>query len=113
MEKNASLLQRINHTLAWVTVALFIPFALSGYGATNPEVTMLLTGGVFTRAFSLYLHVRLAAPVLILLMIHILIGGRTALTRLGVREGRILDLSMILIGLVVTALIVWLQYPYF
>jgi hypothetical protein len=89
---------------------LFIVFAISGFGILNPKVTSELTGGVFTRTISLYLHVNLAVPVLVLLMIHVLIGLKTALTRWGVEEGRLLYAFLIILGGFVTALIVIAQY---
>lgn len=110
MNQRSKPLQRFNHILAWVTVILFIFFALSGYGITNPEATTQLTGGIFTRAFSLYLHLKLAAPVLILLLIHVLIGGKTALTRWGLHKEKLLDTLLVLVGLFVAGIIIWLQY---
>jgi hypothetical protein len=89
---------------------LFTIFAISGFGITNPRMTSGLTGGVFTLSVSLYLHLNLAAPVLILLMIHVLIGLKTALTRWGVEEGRLLNAVLIALGLFITALIILARY---
>jgi hypothetical protein len=84
--------------------------AVSGFGITNPAMTSELTGGVFTPSVSLYLHLNLAAPVLILLMIHVLIGLKNALTRWGIEEGRLLNTVIIALGLFVTALIIVARY---
>jgi hypothetical protein len=91
-------------------VVLFIVFAISGFGITNPRMTSELTGGLFKPSVSLYLHLNLAAPVLILLMIHVLIGLKTALARWGVEEGRLLNVVLIALGLFVTALIILARY---
>ena len=103
-------LQKFNRLLAWSTVVLFAVFAVSGFGMTNPGLTAGLTGGIFTSAFSMYLHVNLAAPVLILLLIHLLIGMRTALTRWGIEEGMLLNVFVIGLGLSVAALIILARY---
>jgi len=56
------------------------------------------------------LHVNLAAPVLILLLIHLLIGMRTALTRWGMEEGMLLNAFVIGLGLFVATLIILARY---
>jgi hypothetical protein len=66
---------------------------------TNPELTSLLTGGIFTSSFSMYLHANLAVPVLLLLLIHVIIGLKTALTRWGIEEGKLLNVFLIILGL--------------
>jgi cytochrome b subunit of formate dehydrogenase len=103
-------LQRFNRLLAWSTVVLFAVFVISGFGMTNPKLTTDLTGGIFTSSFSMYLHVNLAAPVLILLLIHLLIGMRTALTRWGIEEGLLLNAFVIALGVFVAALIILARY---
>lgn len=103
-------LQRFDRLLAWSTVILFAVFVVSGFGMTNPRLTAELTGGIFTSSFSMYLHVNLAAPVLILLLIHLLIGMRTALTRWGIEEGMLLNAFVIILGLFVAALIILARY---
>jgi Ni,Fe-hydrogenase I cytochrome b subunit len=109
-KKNNNYLQRFNRLLIWSTVVLFIVFAFSGYGITRPEVTTELTNGIFTRNFSMYLHLHLAGLVLILLLIHVLIGLKIALARWGVEEGKLLNAFIIILGLFVGALIILMQY---
>jgi hypothetical protein len=89
---------------------LFIILAISGFGLTNPTMTSELTGGVFTKSVCLYLHLNLAVPVLILLLIHVLIGLKTALTRWGAEEERLLNVVLVALGLFVTALIILARY---
>jgi hypothetical protein len=103
-------LQRFNRLLAWFTVVLFALLAISGFGMTNPRLTTLLTGGIFTGEFSMYLHANLAAPVLLLLLIHVLIGMKNALTRWGIEPGRLLNAFLIALGLFVAALIILARY---
>lgn len=94
-------------------MVLLIIFVISGFGIDNPTMTSDLTGGVFTRSFSLYLHLNLAVPVLILLMIHVLIALKTALTRWGLGEEKLLNVVLIALGLFVTVLIVLARYLVF
>jgi hypothetical protein len=89
---------------------LFIFLAISGYGILNPGLVSELTGGMFTHPFSLYLHTTLILPTLTLLMIHILIAIRSTLTRWGIREGKLLDTFLVLLGAFVLTLIVMMQY---
>ncbi|HUW48171.1 MAG TPA: hypothetical protein VMW36_05470 [Patescibacteria group bacterium] len=103
-------LTKLNRVLVWLTLVLFIVFTISGYGITNPELIRELTGGVFTRAISLKLHLNLAFPVLALLTIHILIGAKSALTRWGVKQGRLLNAFLILLGIFAAALLILMQY---
>jgi thiosulfate reductase cytochrome b subunit len=107
---NDRLLVKLNRVLVWLTLFLFIVFIISGYGITNPEVIRELTGGVFTRAVSLNLHLNLAFPVLVLLTIHILIGAKSALTRWGVKQGKLLNSFLILLGVFAVALLTLMQY---
>lgn len=109
-EKDNDNLQRFNRLLVWLTLVLLIFLVLSGFGMTNPEVTTRLTGGIFTTTFSMYLHTNLVVPVLILLLIHVLIGMKTALIRWGIEEGWLLKIFLITIGLFATALIILLRY---
>ena len=109
-KKENGYLQRFNRMLVWPTAVLLIVFVFSGFGMTNPKLTNALTGGIFTGAFSMYLHVNLAAPVLMLLLIHALIGMRTALARWGIEEGMLLNAFLITLGLFVAALIILARY---
>lgn len=103
-------LQRFNRLLVWPTLVLFIFLAISGYGTLNPGLVSELTGGLFTHASSLYLHTTLVLPALTLLMIHILIAIRSTLTRWGIREGKLLDAFLVLLGAFVLGLMVMMQY---
>lgn len=83
---------------------------ISGFGITNPRMTSELTGGVFNVNNSLYWHLNLVVPVLVLLMIHVLIALKNALTRWGVEEARLVNVVLIALGLFVTALIILARY---
>ena len=111
MEKSSdSCLKKLNRLLVWPTLVLSVIFAISGYGITNPGLVTELTGGVLTRAVSLKLHLVLAFPVLMLLTIHVLIGAKSALTRWGVKEGTLLNVFLLLIGIFTMTLLALMQY---
>jgi hypothetical protein len=107
---NDRFLTKLNRVLVWLALVLFIVFTISGYGITNPELIKELTGGIFTRAISLNLHLNLAFPILALLTIHILIGAKSALTRWGVKQGRLLNAFLILLGIFAVAVLILMQY---
>lgn len=106
----ANHLQRFNRLLVWPTLVLFIFLGISGYGILNPGLVSELTGGLLTHAFSLSLHTTLVLPTLTLLVVHILIAIRSTLTRWGIREGKLLDAFLFLLGAFVVALMVVMQY---
>jgi cytochrome b subunit of formate dehydrogenase len=92
-------LQRLNHAIVWLLAFLLILLAVTGYGITNPQVVDELTGGILTHPLSLYLHTLLDFPVFVLLMIHVLIGLRSALLRRGVKDGKMLSAFLLILGL--------------
>jgi cytochrome b subunit of formate dehydrogenase len=109
-ETGENYLQRFNRLLVWPTLVLFVLLAISGYGVLNPNLVKELTGGLFTHPFSLYLHTILVLPTLTLVMVHVLIALRSTLTRWGIREGKLLDAFLILLGIFALTLMVSMQY---
>jgi hypothetical protein len=103
-------LKRFNHLLVWPTLVLLILLAISGYAILNPGMIRELTGGLFTHTFSLYLHETLVLPTLTLILIHVLIAIKTILIRGGVREGKLLDAFLLLLGAFVLLLMILMQY---
>jgi cytochrome b subunit of formate dehydrogenase len=103
-------LQRFNRLLVWPTLILFILLAISGYGILNPRLINELTGGLLNHPLSLYLHTTLILPTLTLIMIHVLIAIRSTLIRWGIREDRLLDAFVLLLGAFVLTLMVMMQY---
>jgi cytochrome b subunit of formate dehydrogenase len=104
-------LKRFNRLLVWPTLIFFIILAISGYGIVNPGLVGELTGGLFGNSiFSLRIHMALVLPTLMLLMTHVLIAIRSTLIRWGVREGKLLNAFLILLGAFTVALIVLMQF---
>lgn len=107
---DVSYLKRFNSILVWITLVLSIVLVITGYGITNPGFVSNLTGGIFTRALSLSIHIRLAFVVLILLTIHVLIGAKSALTRWGVKNETLLNVFLLLLGFFAITLLTLMQY---
>jgi succinate dehydrogenase/fumarate reductase cytochrome b subunit len=103
-------LRKFNRLLVWPTLVLFILLAISGYALLNPRLVGELTGGVFNRTFSSYLHEILILPTLTLLSIHTLIGIRMTLIRWGVREGKLLNAFLLILGAFALFLMALMQY---
>ena len=103
-------LKRFNRVLVWPTLVLSGFLAISGYALQNPRLVGELTGGVFTHPLSLYLHKTLVMPTSMLLLIHVLIGIKMMLVRWGVREGKLLDAFLLLLGAFALLLMVLMQY---
>jgi succinate dehydrogenase/fumarate reductase cytochrome b subunit len=110
MANSNDLLVRINRLLVWPTLVLFVAYVIFGYGIWNPKLISELSFGVLNRTFSLYLHNVLALPVLTLLLVHVLIGLRTALIRWGVKEGNLLNAFLLLLGLFAVILLLLMQF---
>jgi len=91
-------LLKLNRVFVWVCFFLLIIFVLSGYGIANPELVEALTGGIVTRMSAIYLHRILDMPLLALLMTHILIELKFALARWGVKDGKLLNVFLIILG---------------
>jgi cytochrome b subunit of formate dehydrogenase len=111
VEERKDYLKRFNRLLVWPTLVLFIILAISGFGSLNPGFVGELTGGLFgNHGFSMGIHEELVLPTLTLLTIHVLIAIRSTLIGWGVREGRLLNAFLILLGAFVLTLIVLMQY---
>ena len=106
----SSRLRKFDCWLAWLTLTLFVVFAVAGYGVINPKLTSALTGGLFVRSVSLYLHLNLAFPIMTLVTIHVLIGVKSVFTGWGVKEGRLLYAFLITLGVFTVALLGLMQY---
>jgi hypothetical protein len=109
-KKRNSYLAKLNRMLIWPTFVLFVFYVICGFGIINLSSVSALTGNVLDRDRSAYFHTTLTAPVLILLLIHMMIGLRFNLIHWGVREGKLLNASVIGLGAFFIALFIILQY---
>lgn len=109
-KKRNSYLAKLNRILIWLTFVLLVFYVVCGFGIINSSSVSTLTGGVLNRDRSAYFHTTLTAPVLILLLIHMMIGLRFNLIRWGVRKGRLLDAFVVGFGVFFMALFIILQY---
>jgi len=109
-KKRNSNLAKLNRILIWLTFVLFVFYVICGFGIINSSSVSSLTGGILNRDRSAYFHTTLTAPVLILLLVHMMIGLRFSLIHWGVREGKLLNAFVIGLGVFFIALFIILQY---
>ncbi|MCJ7767455.1 hypothetical protein MUP79_03585 [Candidatus Bathyarchaeota archaeon] len=109
-KKRNSNLAKLNRILIWLTFVLFVFYVICGFGIINSSSVSSLTGGILNRDRSAYFHTTLTAPVLILLLVHMMIGLRFNLIHWGVREGKLLNAFVIGLGVFFIALFIILQY---
>jgi hypothetical protein len=109
-KKRNSYLAKLNRILIWPTFVLFVFYVICGFGIINSSSVSTLTGGFLNRDRSAYFHTTLTAPVLILLLIHMMIGLRFNLIHWGVREGKLLNAFVIGLGAFFIALFIILQH---
>lgn len=112
-KKRKSYLSKLNRILIWFTFFLFVFYVICGFGIINSSSVGTLTGNVLDRDRSAYFHTTLTAPILILLLVHMMIGLRSNLVHWGIREGKLLNAFVIGLGTFFIALFIMLQYVRF
>lgn len=88
MDRNVAL-NKIDRVMAWLLWALFLLMTLSGY---------MLTKGFIDRAWGFLAHLQLAIPAMAVFTIHFAIRLRFILIRWKMKEGPLVDLVSILVG---------------
>lgn len=89
MDRNTAL-NRVDRVIAWLLWALFIGMTLSGY---------MLTKGFIDRYWGFLAHFQLAIPAMALFTIHFAIRLRFILLRWRIKEGLLVNLTPVLVGL--------------
>lgn len=99
MELNI-LLKRIDRTVVWFLLTLFLVFMVSGY---------MITRGFLDRYYGLLLHTELDLPIMIVFAVHVMINIRFFLIRKGIKEDRGLNLFSLMIGSILFLFILYLD----
>jgi hypothetical protein len=89
--------------VAWSLWALFLLMTLSGY---------MLTKGFIDRSWGFLAHLQLAIPAMALFTIHFAIRLRVILLRWKMKEGLLVNLVSILVGIMVFLPILYLGLFY-
>jgi hypothetical protein len=89
--------------VAWSLWALFLLMTLSGY---------MLTKGFIDRSWGLLAHLQLAIPAMALFTIHFAIRLRFILLRWKMKEGLLVNLASILVGIMVFLPILYIALFY-
>lgn len=88
LDRNLAL-NRFDRVIAWLLWALFIVMTLSGY---------MLTKGFIDRYWGFLAHLQLAIPAMLLFTIHFAIRLRFILLRWKMKEGVLVNLIPLLVG---------------
>lgn len=96
-------LTMFDRIVAWSLWALFLLMTLSGY---------MLTKGFIDRSWGLLAHLDLAIPAMALFTIHFAIRLRFILLRWKMKEGLLVNLASILVGIMVFLPILYIALFY-
>ena len=100
MDSNVAL-GRIDRVIAWALWAAFLLMTLSGY---------MITKGFINRYWGFLAHLELAIPAMVLFTVHFAIRLRFILLRWKMKEGLLLNLVTLLVGLVLFLPILYLGF---
>ena len=100
---------KLNRVIVWALLFLMIMLIISGYGLTKPSLIRSLTGGRIDYQTALFIHTTLDAPLLILLLIHVLIEIKFSLMRWGVKNQKLLNSLMVILGSICLVLIIFMK----
>lgn len=92
---------KVERKVLWLIIPFFILFLLTGYSITRVAI--------IPKSISLYLHFTVCGFLAALILVHVLGRIRHALARVEV-EGKYIDLLLIIIGIVILALLVYLEF---
>jgi len=87
--KPDTILKRIDRTVVWALLTLFLVFMITGY---------MVTRGFIDRYYGLILHTELDLLIMLLFVMHVSINMRLILIRHGVRNNLVSNLSPLMIG---------------
>jgi len=96
-------LTMFDRIVAWSLWALFLLMTLSGY---------MLTKGFIDRSWGFLAHLQLAIPAMALFTIHFAIRLRFILLRWKMKEGLLVNVISILVGIMVFLPIIYLAFFY-
>ena len=100
MDSNVAL-GKIDRVIAWALWAAFLLMTLSGY---------MITKGFINWYWGFLAHLELAIPVMLLFTVHFAIRMRFVLLRWKMKEGPLLNLVTLLVGLVLFLPILYLGF---
>ena len=100
MDSNVAL-SKIDRVIAWALWAAFLLMTVSGY---------MITKGFINRYWGFVAHLELAIPAMLLFTVHFAIRLRFILLRWKMKEGVLLNLATLLVGLVLLLPILYLGF---
>lgn len=100
---------KINRVIVWILLILMIVFIVTGYGLTRPNLIYSWTGGQINYEFSDFLHSNLDVPLIILFFIHVLIEVKFSLMRWGIKNHKLLNLLILVLGIISITIILYIN----
>ncbi len=82
---------KINRICAWLLLGFMVVFLVSGYAWVNREIMPV--------QLAIWMHTRLDLFLVALLLMHVLISAKFTLKRWHVRNGRIVNILLVIIGI--------------
>jgi cytochrome b subunit of formate dehydrogenase len=95
---------RFGRFCAWALVVMVILYFISGFGIINPRMIESFTFGLLGRGAAFRLHEWLTLPMAFAFLCHALIAMRFAMIRWKVKNMKLVDYSLITLGVVLFAL---------
>jgi len=102
LDRNVAL-NKFDRIIAWLLWAMFLLMTISGY---------MLTKGFIDRYWGFLAHLQLAIPAMALFTIHFAIRLRFILLRWKMKEGLMVNLLSIIVGMVIFLPILYLGFFY-
>lgn len=99
-------LKRVARLSAWLLVAAIIVSVLSGWGITRTEIIYQASFGLVNRGVANAIHRGLQVPMAAILLIHVLVNAKLALSRY--RAG-VVNAVLVAIGLALVAVVVYME----
>jgi hypothetical protein len=103
-------LKYLSRISAWILLAMAVILVFSGWGITRTEIIYKVTLGLVDRRLANYIHRFATIPMSVFFISHVLINARLSLYRSMPQRIRIIDGILILIGSVVTALVLYMEF---
>jgi succinate dehydrogenase/fumarate reductase cytochrome b subunit len=97
-----SWLIKFGRLCAWLLVVFIILYFISGFG--------MIKQGIFSRELSFRIHDYLTIPMTIAFLCHALIAIRSAMIRWRVKNMKVVDHSLMALGVILFALTMWAYF---
>jgi hypothetical protein len=102
-------LMKVNRAIVWLLLLFMVILIISGYGLTKPNLITSLSGGLIDYQAARYLHTILDAPLMILLLVHVMIEIKFSFVRWGFKNKSLLNSIIFILGLTILLLFLYMD----